>query len=73
MTDTTTADTERAAFEAWYCDQMRKAGFTFGAGEGIDHLREGNHYGEHRVMLNGKWEGWQARAGLAARAKEGKA
>lgn len=69
MTDTTTADTERAAFEAWYCDQMRAAGYE--ADDGIAHLREGNHYGERRVMLNGKWEGWQARAVLAARAKEG--
>ena len=51
---------ERAAFEAWYCDQMRAAGYN--ADEGIADLREGNHYGEHRVMLNGKWEGWQARA-----------
>ena len=61
MTDT---NKEREAFEAWYSDQMRAAGYN--ADEGIAHLREGNHYGEHRVMLNGKWEGWQARASLSA-------
>ena len=54
---------EREAFEAWYCDQMRAAGYN--ADDGVANLREGNHYGEHRVMLNGKWEGWQARAARA--------
>lgn len=56
-------NTEREAFEAWYCDQMRAAGYN--ADEGIAYLREGNHYGKDRVMLNGKWEGWQARASLS--------
>ena len=51
---------ERAAFEAWYCDQMRTA--CYNANDGIAHLRKGNHYGEHRVLLNGKWEAWKARA-----------
>jgi hypothetical protein len=45
---------EREAFEAWYCDQMRAAGYN--ADEGIAQLREGNHYGKERVMLNGKSE-----------------
>jgi hypothetical protein len=65
MTDKTDSK-EREAFEAWYCDQMRAAGYN--ADEGIAQLREGNHYGKERVMLNGKWEGWQARASLAASA-----
>lgn len=51
---------ERAKFEAWYCAQMRAAGYN--ADDGIENLRDGNHYGKDRVMLNGKWEGWQARA-----------
>lgn len=55
---------EREAFEAWYCKQMVEAGY--GSDCTIRQLREENHYGEHRVMLNGKWEGWQARAALAA-------
>lgn len=54
---------ERNHFEAWYSDQMRAAGYN--ADEGIANLRKGNHYGKHRVMLNGKWEGWQARAAIA--------
>jgi hypothetical protein len=66
MSNTPDMNKEREAFEAWYCDQMRAAGYN--ADEGIAQLREGNHYGKERVMLNGKWEGWQARASLAASA-----
>lgn len=57
---TLTSDQERDAFEAWYCDNAASQGYPMP--DGIANLREGNHYGEHRVMLNGKWEGWQARA-----------
>lgn len=70
MSNTPDMNKEREAFEAWYCDQMRAAGYN--ADEGIAQLREGNHYGKERVMLNGKWEGWQARASLAASAVETK-
>ena len=66
MSNTPDMNKEREAFEAWYCDQMRAAGYN--TDEGIAQLREGNHYGKERVMLNGKWEGWQARASLAASA-----
>ena len=52
---------EREAFEAWYVGQMRELGFNPKDGYMLG-LRKDNHYGEHRAMLNGKWEGWQARA-----------
>lgn len=65
--DPTTPDQgdERRAFEQWYARHMIENGFSATEQE-ITDLREGNHYGEHRVMLNGKWEGWQARALSAA-------
>jgi len=50
--------TPREQFEAWYCEDAARQGFTMP--EGIAGLRDGDHYGKHRAMLNGKWEGWQA-------------
>lgn len=55
---------ERVKFEKWYCDDAISQGVDMS--EGIAHLREGKYYGSHRVMLNGKWEGWQTRAALAS-------
>ncbi len=52
----------RADFEKWYCEDAAKQGYLLV--EGIAHLRDGNHYGQHRTMLNGKWQGWQAAKGL---------
>ncbi|WP_321814615.1 MULTISPECIES: hypothetical protein [unclassified Paraburkholderia] len=58
---------ERAAFERDYVAVWNKAltdaGWT--AAHTIDDvkdLREGDTYGEGRDYLNGRWEGWQARA-----------
>lgn len=51
---------ERDLFEEWYCQDAGMQGISMN--EGIAHLREGNRYGEARVSLNGKWEGWQAKA-----------
>ena len=62
---------ERDAFEAWYCADAERQGLPIS--EGIKHLRDGNHYGTRRVMLDGKWEGWQARAALLAEDKGGEA
>ena len=52
---------ERAAFESWYAKHTTESGFTMEASE-VEELREGDQYGAHRVALNGKWEGWQAKA-----------
>lgn len=51
---------ERAAFETWYCADAMQQGVDLL--EGIAHLRNGDHYGEYRAMLNGKWEAWKARS-----------
>ena len=56
---------ERAAFEAWYIKDAHRQGVEY---DSIIDLREGNSYGEHRAMLNGKWIGWQARALIAGSA-----
>lgn len=65
MTETTEARErladERDLFEAWY---VADAPMPF-TQESIKALREGDHYGAHRHALNGKWEGWQARALLS--------
>ena len=50
---------ERESFEAAYVADAHRAGITNMTVEEVAALREGDHYGEHRVMLNGKWEGWQ--------------
>jgi hypothetical protein len=52
---------ERALFEKWYVEHAASQGVQVSS---IYELREDNHYGGHRTMLNGKWEGWQARAAL---------
>lgn len=59
---------EREQFEEWYvADALRQVpdlqGMTI---EYLRSLRDGNGYGDGRSMLNGKWEGWQARAALSA-------
>lgn len=61
------AEGEREAFEAWYAEDANTSTGRPGwmTAEGIAALRDGDGYGEHRTMLNGKWEGWQARAALA--------
>lgn len=59
---------ERERFEAWYCEDAERQGILLP--DGIAHLREDDHYGAHRSMLNGKWEGWQARASLSTSPKE---
>ena len=56
---------ERDAFEAWYCEDAAKSNFKFTPDQ-IAAMREGEFYGAHRANLNGKWEGWQARAALTA-------
>ena len=54
---------ERERFERWYCEDAQKQGVEI---EDISHLREPDGgYGSHRHMLNGKWQGWQARAALS--------
>ena len=60
---------ERDLFEAWYVEDMvrQMPGLSIVASE-VCALRKGDGYGKDRVMLNGKWEGWQARAALAAQA-----
>lgn len=60
-------DVEREAFEAWYTQDMIDSGFVNSTVDEVCELRQENHYGHRRVMLNGKWEGWQARAALASR------
>jgi hypothetical protein len=59
-----TEEQEREAFEAWYAPDATRQGVPMVPAE-IKALREGSGYGAHRVMINGKWEGWQARASLA--------
>jgi len=59
------ATNERDAFETWYVTEMRSAGFVHATVDEVRNLRDGDHYGAHRHMLNGKWEGWQARAAIA--------
>lgn len=60
---------ERDLFEAWYCKDAERQGFPLR--DGIADLREEDHYGAHRAMLNGKWEGWQARAALSHPSPQG--
>lgn len=62
---------EREAFEAWYVADAERQGISMPGG--IAHLREGDGYGEHCVMLNGKWQSWQARAALLEPVGEGDA
>lgn len=50
--------TDRERFEAWYCADAKAQGCSLP--DGIADLRDGDGYGSHRVMLNGKWQGWQA-------------
>lgn len=50
--------TDREKFEAWYCADAKAQGCSLP--DGIADLRDGDGYGAHRVMLNGKWQGWQA-------------
>ena len=52
---------ERAAFESWYAKHCTESGFTMEPSE-VQELREDDHYGDHRAVLNGKWEGWRAKA-----------
>jgi hypothetical protein len=54
---------ERAAFEKWYCDDAALAGITLSPAKMVS-LRDGEEYGRDRTALNGKWEGWKARAAL---------
>jgi hypothetical protein len=56
---------EREAFEAWYCADAAVSGLNMTPKE-ISRLRDGDGYGKHRHTLNGKWEGWQARARSSA-------
>ena len=63
MTDT--VRDERDAFEAWFCDDAAKSGLDFWPTD-IAAMRDGDEYGSQRVAINSKWEGWQARAMLAA-------
>lgn len=58
------AQDERDVFEAWYVKDAKRHGFKNMTVESVKSLREGEHYGAHRHMLNGKWEGWQAAKGL---------
>lgn len=53
-------DASRAAFEAWYIADAKEQGAPDMSPEYMASLRDGDHYGDHRHMLNGKWEGWQA-------------
>lgn len=62
----TTETSEREAFEAWYTQDMIDSGFVNSTVDEVSELRQENHYGHRRVMLNGKWEGWQARSALAS-------
>lgn len=55
---------ERGAFESWYSEQATKDGVALTPAD-VAKLRDGDGYGAHRIMLNGKWEGWQARAAAA--------
>ena len=68
LTQRPAAQTEREAFEEWYAEDANKQTGKPGwfTPKSIAELRDGDGYGEHRVMLNGKWEGWQARASLPA-------
>jgi hypothetical protein len=59
---TTSPGDEREAFEAWYVADAIRQGFPTMTVEEVKNLRDDDHYGAHRAMLNGKWEGWQARA-----------
>jgi hypothetical protein len=54
---------KRAAFEKWYCDDAALVGITLSPAKMVS-LRDGEEYGEGRTALNGKWEGWKARAAL---------
>lgn len=56
--------TEQQKFEAWYAEDASKQTGKPGwfTPEEISELRDGDEYGEHRVSLNAKWAGWQARA-----------
>jgi len=48
---------EREAFEAWYCNR-------YGIDTDISKLRNENNYGNHRLLINAQWDGWQGKAGL---------
>lgn len=62
------AASEQEAFEAWYYADAARQGMDLQ--EGIAHLRDGDGYGDNRIMLNGKWQGWQARAALTPAAQD---
>lgn len=51
---------EREAFETWYCADAARRGVIMP--NGIAGLREGDGYTTNAIMLNGKWQGWNARA-----------
>lgn len=52
---------ERKKFEEWYVADAKAQGVKVTITE-MENMRNGDHYGEHRHMLNGKWFGWRARA-----------
>ncbi|WP_241076037.1 hypothetical protein [Achromobacter insuavis] len=67
---------ERAAFEADYAKAWNAAydNKTNHTAADVAKLREGDGYGEDMGYLKGRWDGWQARAALAATgAPEGEA
>lgn len=66
LTQRPAAQTERDAFEEWYAEDANKQTGKPGwfTPKEIAELRDGDWYGEHRMTLNGKWAGWQARASL---------
>lgn len=53
------AEQMRKEFEAWYVADAARQGVELDA-EHMVSIRKGNTYGKDRVLLNGKWEGWQA-------------
>lgn len=70
----TPRQSEREEFEAWYvADALRQVPDLDITVEDMRNLRNGDNYGPDRVMLQGKWEGWQARSASLRREEQGEA